>query len=142
MDISTEVLQDTLIVRLQGELDLHTASMFRDEVDNILSRRRRITKVMLSLNGVTFIDSSGLGALLGRYKKIMQRGGRIVIAEMSPGVKKLLELSGVNKIIPLFDTEWEALKKLGLSAISLEQLKSNQEENRRMYTGGLFNGDK
>ena len=125
MDISTEVLQDTLIVRIQGELDLHTASVFRDEVDNILSRRKRITKMMLSLNGVTFIDSSGLGALLGRYKKIMQRNGRIVISEMSPGVKKLLELSGVNKIIPLFDTEQEALRKLGLSAVALEHLKSN-----------------
>lgn len=121
MDISVEIVEDTLIVRVRGELDLHTAPGFRDEIDGILSRKRSIANLFFSLKGLTFIDSSGLGALLGRYKKATQRGGRVVAAEASPAVKKLLELSGVHKIIPIFNTEGEALRKLGLSARSLER---------------------
>jgi stage II sporulation protein AA (anti-sigma F factor antagonist) len=113
MDMDFEVLQETLVVRLAGELDLHTASGFRHEVDKLFARRRGLENLVISLAGVTFIDSSGLGALLGRYKKVTEEDGRIFLVEANPGVCRLLKLAGINKVIPMVDTEREALQRLG-----------------------------
>ena len=60
---------------------------------------------------VTFIDSSGLGVILGRYKRLRPHGGNVIVAAPSPQARKALELSGLAGIIPICDTEDEAWAK-------------------------------
>ncbi|HHV62180.1 MAG TPA: anti-sigma factor antagonist [Firmicutes bacterium] len=100
----------SLVVRLGGELDLKTAGEFRDAVDRELERHEQIRNIVLIFDEVTFIDSSGLGAILGRYKRASQMGGKLVAAGLTPQIKKIFELSGLLKIIPVCDSETRALE--------------------------------
>jgi len=72
---------------------------------------RPVNNLILDATEISFIDSSGLGALLGRYKLIQQKGGRMSIFGVKPSVFRILELSGILKIIPIFTTESLALER-------------------------------
>lgn len=109
MKISAERVGQTLVVRCQGELDLHTAIQFRTEVERELERYSAVTNLVLNLDGVSFVDSSGLGVILGRYKHVRQRGGKMVLTRLQPQVHRLFELAGLLKIMPVRTTEAEAL---------------------------------
>lgn len=109
MKIEVERRGETLIVRCQGELDLHTAIQFREEVEAYLQRYKTICNLILNLDGVSFVDSSGLGVILGRYKEIRQRGGQMILVHLQPQVHRVFELSGLFKIMTLRRSEEEAL---------------------------------
>lgn len=108
MKINTLLKQGVLIVRIEGELDMHVAGDFRYTVDEALEKSQA-KNMLLSLKGVSFIDSSGLGVILGRYKKISLLGGKMLAANVQPQVAKIFELSGLFKIIRQYHTETEAL---------------------------------
>jgi len=101
----------TLIVRVCGELDLAGADEFRQEVDLAIEKNCS-NNIILNLQEVSFIDSSGLGVILGRYKKITVRGGKLAIAGAPVQVKRILELSGVLGISKAFENETEALEAM------------------------------
>ena len=108
MNITTSLKRGVLLVCVEGELDMHVATEFKDAVDNALEATG-VKHVLLNLQGVKFIDSSGLGVLLGRYKKISVLGGILSATQIQPQVLQILELSGLLKIIKLYDSEKEAL---------------------------------
>lgn len=98
-----------LVVRCAGELDLASAPEFRKAVDSQLEDWAGVNGLVLNLGQVSFVDSSGLGAILGRYKRIRQRGGLMVLVDVPEPVRRLLEFSGIFRIIPSRATEEEAL---------------------------------
>jgi stage II sporulation protein AA (anti-sigma F factor antagonist) len=109
LKITTEIKQRTLIVRVEGELDMHVADMFRTTVEEALDKNG-VKNLILSLADVTFIDSSGLGVILGRYKRISQQGGKMSAVQLQPQVEKIFELSGLLRIMKLYPTELQALQ--------------------------------
>jgi len=112
--IDLEVKQDVLIVRLSGELDHHTAEELREQVTDVLENRG-IRHIVLNLRQLTFMDSSGLGVILGRYKQIKNVGGQMVVCAVSPTVKRLFDMSGLFKIIRFEADEQFALQALGVA---------------------------
>jgi stage II sporulation protein AA (anti-sigma F factor antagonist) len=104
-----------LIVRLSGELDHHTADMVRMQMDEAI-QRRQCEHLVLSLKDLQFMDSSGLGVILGRYKLIKNKGGKMVVCDVNPPVYRLLEMSGLFKIMPIYENEGTALS--GLEVVS------------------------
>ncbi|MDK2822577.1 MAG: hypothetical protein PWQ67_2532 [Clostridia bacterium] len=102
--VTVKVKSDSLIVKIFGELDLVVAKEFRETVDKLLMDRP-VRNLIIDLSQVEFIDSSGLGALLGRYKIMQQKGGKISIFGIKPSVYRILDLSGIMKIIPVFKAE-------------------------------------
>jgi len=111
LNISTLNKQGVLIVRVEGELDMHVADEFRHTVDDALDSCGA-KHMLLNLKGVTFIDSSGLGVILGRYKKISALGGKMNAANVRPQVARIFECSGLLRIIRLCASESEALESL------------------------------
>ncbi|MGI6357301.1 MAG: anti-sigma F factor antagonist [Bacillota bacterium] len=111
MNIQLELCRRVLIVRLSGELDHHTAGRLRDMVEQELDREVA-TSVLLSLQGLTFMDSSGLGVILGRYRRLNQAGGRMAACCLTPQVLRIFELSGLTRIISIYRTEEQALEQL------------------------------
>ncbi|WP_420038586.1 anti-sigma F factor antagonist [Parageobacillus thermoglucosidasius] len=109
-----EVKQDVLIIRLSGELDHHTAEELREKATDALERES-IRHIVLNLEHLTFMDSSGLGVILGRYKQIKNLGGEMIVCSISPTVKRLFDMSGLFKIIRLENDEQFALKTLGVA---------------------------
>ena len=98
----------TLIVTLDGELDHHNASRIREDIDEKFSQAKA-KNIIFNLEKLQFMDSSGLGILIGRYKAVSATGGKTFIASPSSPAKRLIFLAGIHKIIPVFKTLDEAL---------------------------------
>ncbi|WP_106497349.1 anti-sigma F factor antagonist [Lentibacillus sp. Marseille-P4043] len=117
MGLSTmfDVKEDVLIVRLSGELDHHEAESLRNEWKEMMYKNA-VKHVVLNLESVSFMDSSGLGVILGRYKEVLQLGGEMVVCSVSPAVNRLFEMSGLFKIVRLEENEQFALVTLGVAS--------------------------
>ncbi|MBP0724289.1 anti-sigma F factor antagonist [Bacillus sp. RG28] len=112
--IELEVKENILCVRLAGELDHHTAEDLRLQVNEVLEKES-IQHILLNLEQLTFMDSSGLGVILGRYKVIRNKGGEMVVCSISPSIKRLLDMSGLFKIVHLAEDEMNGLSVLGVA---------------------------
>lgn len=114
LHIETEHHRQVLVVRLVGELDHHTAEMVKNRLEEEIAKGVR--HMILSLAGLTFMDSSGLGVILGRYKQLTQLEGKMVVCSIHPTVYRLFEMSGLFKILPIHKDESEALSSLGVAS--------------------------
>lgn len=109
------VRENVLVVRLEGELDHHEAGILREKWQHEITSKK-VQHVILNLEDVTFMDSSGIGVLLGRYKEIAQLGGELVVCSIHPSIERLFEMSGLFKIIRLEKNEQFALHSLGVAS--------------------------
>jgi stage II sporulation protein AA (anti-sigma F factor antagonist) len=112
--INLEVKKDVLCIRLSGELDHHTAEQLKEQASRLIEEHN-VKHIMLNLESLEFMDSSGLGVILGRYKQIKQKHGEMIVCAISPVVKRLFEMSGLFKIIRLETSEENALQRLGVA---------------------------
>jgi stage II sporulation protein AA (anti-sigma F factor antagonist) len=115
LGIELEHHRKALIVRLRGELDHHTAEMVKIKMEDAILRGNS-DHVILSLKDLVFMDSSGLGVILGRYKLITGKGGKMAVCNVNPSVYRLFEMSGLFKILSIYDDERLALS--GLEVVS------------------------
>lgn len=111
MNLSFEKKGDKLIVHMAGELDHHSAEEVRNKVDDRLEREG-YNKLIMDFSGVTFMDSSGIGVVIGRYKKLSLKKGKVYITQVNGSVKRVFEISGMFKIIPVFDNIEKALENM------------------------------
>lgn len=104
-------IDDKLVVFFIGELDHHSAEEVRVKVDDRIDRDD-VKKVILDFSGVTFMDSSGIGVVIGRYKKISVRNGQIAISAINKNIKRVFDLSGISKIIKTYDSIESAVESI------------------------------
>src|SRR5690625_3008004 len=109
------VIENVLVVRLSGELDHHESTALRENWQKKLLEEQ-VQHVILNLDEVSFMDSSGIGVLLGRYKEITKLGGELIVCSVSPAIKRILEMSGMFKIVRLESNEEFALLSLGVAS--------------------------
>ncbi len=98
MDIKLELIGTTLVAKIDGEIDHHTAATLKSELDRELNMHN-ILNLVLDFDRVTFMDSSGIGVIAGRYKEINARGGKVMVIRVKPQVDKILEISGLKTIM-------------------------------------------
>jgi len=108
MELELKQIRNTLLVRVKGEMDMLVAEKLRKEIDRRLETKQ-ITNLVINLEKVTFIDSSGLGVIIGRYKKISSISGKMYIVGASPSVRKILMFSGINKLISMYNNEQDII---------------------------------
>jgi len=108
MQVKLKTKGETLVVQMQGELDHHAAGTLRAEIDAKLSGDK-VKNIVFNFHGVEFMDSSGLGMVLGRYRAASEKGGKVLACSLSPAVRRVFELAGLPSRIPVFGTEQEAL---------------------------------
>ncbi|UNC92523.1 STAS domain-containing protein [Candidatus Contubernalis alkaliaceticus] len=111
MKIELRASGEVLITSLQGELDHHTAQIFKDMVKEEL-HKRKVKYLVVDMSGLTFMDSSGIGALLGRLNQLKNKGGKVVVFGMQSQVKKVFYAGGMDKVIPCYEREEEAIVNL------------------------------
>lgn len=111
LQVELEHYRNVLIVRLRGELDHHTADAVKFKMEEAILRGNSV-HVILSLKDLLFMDSSGLGVILGRYKQLKAKGGKMVVCDVNKSVYRLFELSGLFKILPIHENERLALTSL------------------------------
>ena len=89
-----------LVIQIDEEIDHHAVETIRRRADYEI--QRYIPKrVVLDFDHVSFMDSSGIGMIVGRYKLISMLGGKLVMRNVKENLQKILDMSGVTKIIPL-----------------------------------------
>ena len=89
---------DKLLVYLNGEIDHCHAEQLRKEIESLL-RDQKIRQLTLDFSRVSFMDSSGIGMLIGRYKTMAARDGCVIARRMSPAVKQLFYMAGLHRIM-------------------------------------------
>ena len=88
-----------LIFRLEEEIDECTVQKIRRKLDNEIERYMP-KEVIFDFNNVSFMDSAGIGLIIGRYKLANMLGGKVHVANLTTPVRKIFEMSGMSKIIP------------------------------------------
>lgn len=93
-----------LVLEMTEEIDHHQAEKIRRKADDEITKYMP-RKVVLDFNNVSFMDSAGIGMVLGRYKMINMIGGSLEMENVSAPLKKIFDMSGVTKICPIINGE-------------------------------------
>lgn len=88
---------DGLTVWLSGELDHHAARALREQIDAAIERSAT-KRMRLDFSGVTFMDSSGIGLIMGRYRLMQSRGGTLSVVGASERLQRIMKLAGLSKL--------------------------------------------
>ena len=99
-NIQIMIENDILIASLFGEIDHHSAIRVRTQIDDALYLNRP-EKLIIDIGNVDFMDSSGLGLIMGRYAKAKELNIALIVRDPSPRAKKMLVLAGLEKIIEI-----------------------------------------
>lgn len=111
MPLELWIDKQTLIVKIQGELDHHTAEEIRNQIDYELDNNR-VKNILFDFSGLSFMDSSGIGVLMGRYKKASQRNGQVGLYHINPQVRRIFEISGLLRILKEYKSKEQALENM------------------------------
>lgn len=87
-------------VTIDGDIDHHSAKYIREQIDTAIFYCRPL-EVVMDLSKVSFMDSSGLGLILGRFTRIREIGGHLKLLDPTPQTVKILELAGVGQLIAI-----------------------------------------
>lgn len=100
MQIKSKVHNNSLYILLIGELDEANAPYVRNNLDQMLDREKNFNKVIIDLSQLEFMDSTGIGVMLGRYKKLQSRNIPIYIINPSRQAEKIFQMAGLYDIMP------------------------------------------
>ena len=98
MEIKAVRRGQRIIVRLSGELDHHSAADVRGALDAVL-RDVTVREMQLNMTDVTFMDSAGLGVVLGRYRTLAARGGRLIVSGVRTPIDRIFRMSGLYALV-------------------------------------------
>ncbi len=108
MQLQYEIVNNTLIVKFDGELDHHVAKDIRTEIDETIDQQG-IRNLIFDLNDMRFMDSSGIGVIIGRYKYIKKLGGKVSVIHVTEQIDRIFNLAGMYNIVDKYSNKNEAL---------------------------------
>jgi anti-sigma B factor antagonist len=108
LEINVDHVDDYTICRPVGELDAFTVGRFRESLTELGGGGR----LLIDLSGVPFLDSAGLGALIGGVRRAREAGGDVAVYGARPAVARLLHTTGFDRVASVSDNESEAAKAL------------------------------
>ncbi|TCK92444.1 SpoIIAA-like anti-anti-sigma regulatory factor [Natranaerovirga hydrolytica] len=111
MQIKCEIKNRNLLVNILGELDHHNAKSIREKIDQLIARNH-IKNIIFDFSNIDFMDSSGIGVIMGRYKNLSVTGGKVGVVNVKPTVDRIFNLSGLYKIILKYDNVKDALNEM------------------------------
>jgi len=97
-DFQVDTSGEAAILRISGEIDISTAPQLRERLQELDSR-----SVVVDLSAMTFIDSTGLGVLVGAFKRLREGGGDLVLRAPTRSTRKVLELTGLSQVVTIED---------------------------------------
>ena len=100
MEVKFKQSVDEITFYLFGELDEHYSKGVKDYIEQVLTAYPARKKIVFNMSGLNFMDSTGIGMLLGRYKRLKKEGAEVYIECPTVAVEKVLELSGIYEVIP------------------------------------------
>ena len=108
MNIREEKSDSVVVCILEGEININSSPQLRKALDNIITRNEK--KVLVDFSNVSYIDSSGLATLIEMFQRLKKIGGYMRFSSMDQKVKNIFEITKLNKLFEIFDTQQTALK--------------------------------
>jgi anti-sigma B factor antagonist len=113
-DVKTEKVDDsTYVIALAGEVDLYTAPEFKQQLLDVIGEGSK--EVVVDFSDTTFIDSTTLGVLVGGVKRLRAQEGRLSLVCSDRNIRKIFEITGLDRVFTIYPTRDEALAKTGAS---------------------------
>lgn len=109
--VNVQTQDDIMFVALTGELDQSTTNQVKVRLMTTIAAHD-IKYIVFNLKSLSFMDSSGIGIILGRYNQVKSVGGQVFVLGMSPTVNKLFQMAGLNQIITVIDDETKVMQLL------------------------------
>lgn len=125
----------TLVAEICGDIDHHTAKYFRGEIDKAIRSHNPLT-LILDYSQVTFMDSSGIGLVMGRYKIMSEMDGEVIVASPPAYIRKVLQLAGIHRLTKIvtdiapYIKEKEAPKEQNENCQDAEKKESDKIETQ------------
>ena len=126
MQVEFEMTDDILIANLDGELDHHTSAVVREEIDKTVDAFHS-KHLIFNFEKVTFMDSSGIGVVMGRYNKITHLGGRLIITGCNEYIDRILDMAGIYTIASRIKNVPESIKNIEIEMIDEEAGCGNEQ---------------
>lgn len=101
---------DCMVLRLTEDLDHHLTEKIRDSIDRMIVERR-IRNIVIDFTGTGFMDSSGIGFIMGRYKRIAPWSGTIYVVGLGPALERIFKISGLFSITVRESSVEKAIRK-------------------------------
>ncbi|MEL7657500.1 MAG: anti-sigma factor antagonist [Bacillota bacterium] len=117
MQIEFDMTDDILIANLDGELDHHSSAVVREEIDKTVDAFHS-KHLIFNFSKVTFMDSSGIGVIMGRYNKITHLEGKLIITGCNEYIDRILDMAGIYTIAT----------RMNNAAAAIELIKSEMNE--------------
>ena len=104
MDLGLDVTERDgwAVLAVQGEVDVYTAPQFREQLIELVDQGRR--SILVDLEGVEFLDSTGLGVLVGGLKRVRSHEGDLALVCTQRRILKVLEITGLTTVFTIYDT--------------------------------------
>ena len=113
--ISDTAIDDTThVIEMGGEVDLYTAPEFKQQLLEVIGQGAK--EVVVDFSVTTFIDSTTLGVLVGGVKRLRPNGGRLSLVCSDRNITKIFEITGLNKVFPIYESRAEAVESVGQEA--------------------------
>ncbi len=88
---------EVLTIYLEGEIDHHSARSMREEIDKAIDFNMP-SLLILDFTGITFMDSSGIGLVMGRFKNLQKNGAKLHLVNLSDNIYKIMKLAGIERL--------------------------------------------
>ena len=134
MHISVEHGEKHAVIHLRGEFDTYYCSRLQEQVEELADAG--VPHVVLNLRLVRFINSTALGAIIKASKTLVARGGKLVVAKPSPFCREIIEKIGLDRVVPIYDTDEAAVTGLFGGAVPASKGGELPEEDESSV---LFN---
>jgi stage II sporulation protein AA (anti-sigma F factor antagonist) len=111
MKVEVKEIDKIKVIKITGQIRISTQNEFKDLLDNI-ARESATKTVVLSLDGVIYMNSAGLGIIVDTLRKFKEKKGRMVLCSLMPNVSNIFEITRINRFIEIYKTEQEAIAKV------------------------------
>ena len=103
-----QINNEVIGINIEGEIDVYTSPKVKEALNDLIQKENY--NIVVNLEEVTYIDSTGLGVLIGGLKKVKENNGYIKLICTNPQIKKIFDITGLVKIFGIYDNENDALK--------------------------------
>ncbi len=114
MKVETKQIDGLKIIKLSGQVRISTQNEFKDFFDSLVKDNGK-ESVIVNMDGVGYMNSAGIGIIVDSYKRFKEQDGRMVLCNLASDIKKLFEVTKLNKFIEIYTTEAEAIEKLSVT---------------------------
>ncbi len=109
ISVKTEKIDDITLIEIDGEVDTYTSSKIKQDILQVVEQT---PKIIISMEKVKFIDSTGLGILIGVLKKVKEKEGEMIIVSPNSYINQIFEITGLFKVFKIVENTQQAIDYL------------------------------